>query len=96
MSDKPSLSMQRMAVEHLIALAGGDASDTIVSAAKSAALTIGWLERQADLLKMFDRLRRDSPELFAQMKTLAGVFPEASIADIRSTDPWQPKYDAAE
>lgn len=82
MSNPRSLSFQRQCIEHLLAL-HGNGDDTIVDGAKQAALTIGWLERQAELLKMFDALRRERPELFRAMMNIAEVFPGARIEDVR-------------
>lgn len=82
MSDHKSLSFQRSTIEHLIAL-HNDEESTIISGAKQAALTIGWLERHGELLKMWDALRRDNPELFTVMHRIATEFPGAKIHSIR-------------
>lgn len=85
MTEKRSLSFQRQCVEHLIAL-HRDEDDSIIDGAKQAALTIGWIERREELIKMLEQLRKDNPELYNMFVYLTRAFPGASIADIRSTD----------
>lgn len=82
MTEKRSLSFQRQSLEHLIALCP-DAGDTILEGAKQAALTIGWIERHDEILRILDKLRRERPELFRTMVDLAATFPGAAISDIR-------------
>lgn len=85
MTEKRSLSFQRQCVEHLIAL-HRDEDDSIIDGAKQAALTIGWIERREELIKMLEQLRKDNPELYNMFVYVTRAFPGASIADIRSTD----------
>ena len=85
MTEKRSLSYQRQCVEHLIAL-HSEEDDSIIDGAKQAALTVGWIERREELIKMLEQLRKDNPELYNMFVYLTRAFPGASIADIRSTD----------
>ena len=85
MTNPRSLSYQRQCIEHLLAL-HGNGDDTIVDGAKQAALTIGWLERQAELLRMWDALRKQRPDLFAIMSEIANTFPGARIEDVREVE----------
>lgn len=82
MTEKRSLSFQRQSIDHLIALCPNE-SDTIIDGARQAALTIGWLERQGELLRMLDELRRQRPELFLVMNSIASEFPGARIEKIK-------------
>ncbi|MFM7010622.1 MAG: hypothetical protein ACKO0Z_15055 [Betaproteobacteria bacterium] len=77
-----SLSFQRSCIEHLIALHSKDVENTIIDGAKQAALTIGWIERQAEVLRMLDTLRKERPEIFGIMCEVARVFPGSQIADV--------------
>lgn len=79
---KPSLSMQRLAVEHMIALVEHDVGDTIVDAAKQAALTIGYLERHAELTDMLKRLHSQSPDVFRALSAISKAFPEADLVRV--------------
>lgn len=85
MSEKRSLAFQRQSVEHLIALYGRE-DDTILDGAKQAALTLGWLERQGELLKMWDHLRRQRPDLYETMQGILLAFPGATLEDVRDAD----------
>lgn len=85
MTEPRSLAFMRQAVEHLIAL-HSDADDTIIDGAKQAALTIGWIERREDLIKMIEKLRVDNPGLYDTFVYLSRTFPGMSIADIRATE----------
>ena len=85
MTEKRSLSFQRQCVEHLIAL-HRDEDDSIIDGAKQAALTIGWIERREELIKMLEQLRKDNPELYNMFVYLTRAFPGASISDIRATE----------
>lgn len=85
MTEKRSLSFQRMCIEHLIAL-HSDQDDTIIDGAKQAALTVGWIERREELIKMLEKLRTDNAELYNTFVFLSRAFPGATIADIRSTE----------
>lgn len=85
MTNPRSLGYQRQCVEHLLAL-HYDIDSTIVEGAKQAALTIGWLERQAELLRMWDTLRKQRPDLFAIMSEIANTFPGAMIEDVREVE----------
>lgn len=91
MTDQPrSLTFQRSCIEHLIALHSKDVENTIIQGAKQAALTIGWLERQAELLRMLDTLRKERPDLFAIMSECAAQFPGSKIADVPKVNGWKP------
>lgn len=78
MSDKRSLSAQRQAVEHIIALCP-DAGETIIEAAKQACLSIAWIERRADLVREMARLDKAEPAL----AVLLSQIPDLKISDIR-------------
>lgn len=77
-----SLTFQRSCIEHLVALHSKDVENTIIEGAKQAALTIGWIERQAEILRMLDTLRKERPDLFAIMSECASYFPGTKIADV--------------
>ena len=83
MSNTRSLAFQRQCVEHLIHLHDGQPEDSILDGARQAALTLGWLERQGELLKMWDHLRRQRPDLYEIMQGILAVFPGAKIEDVR-------------
>ena len=84
MREKLSLSFQRQCVEHLIALCHEENS-TVVEGALQAALTLGWLERHGEALKMLEVLRRERPDLYATMRVIASEFPGVKIDGIRET-----------
>jgi hypothetical protein len=91
MAEKPSLALRRQSIEHLIAESGRDDADTIIIAAKEAALTLGFLERHQELSAMMARLEQQAPDVFGALSALAKSFPEARISGLRSTrfDPKQ-------
>jgi hypothetical protein len=74
-----SLSLQRQTIEHVIP-ACEKTDPQLVPALKAAALTIGWLERHAELVKEVARLHREAPVLAEILKT------GATIADVRSRE----------
>lgn len=82
MTEKRSLSFQRQSIEHLIALCHEE-GDTIIEGAMQAALTIGWIERHGEVVKMHETLRRERPELYAIMKSIVEAFPGAKIDGIK-------------
>lgn len=82
MKERPSLSMARQSVEHLIAQVGKDASPTVIEAAKHAATVIGWLERHQELMRAVDELHRRAPYLAQMFRE----FPGAKIENVRSYD----------
>ncbi len=86
MTTKRSLAYQRMAVEDLIARVGDDPDCTVIEAAKQAALTIAWIERREELIKMIEKLRKDNPDLYDLFVEFTTRFPGASLADIRATE----------
>lgn len=79
LTPKPSLSMQRQAVEHIIAIVENDIGGTIVDAAKHAALTLGFLERHDELTAMLRRLHSDAPDVFKALSEITKAFPEARM-----------------
>lgn len=83
MTERRSLSFQRQCVEHAVSSLDDGSDHTIIDGLKQAALTIGWLERHGELLKMWDAMRRDNPELFIVMQQIATVFPGVRISEIR-------------
>ncbi|MGL5736679.1 MAG: hypothetical protein ACRCYS_17585 [Beijerinckiaceae bacterium] len=87
MSNPRSLSMQRQCVEHLIALCDNSADATVIEGAKQAALTIGWIERRGELLRMLETLRQERPELYVAMNDIATTFPGVKISDVRGYEP---------
>lgn len=80
MSDPRSLAYQRQCVEHLIALctAKRGMSGPVIEGAKQAALTIGWVEKRAELIKEVERLNKEAPELAEILKE----FPGSKIARV--------------
>jgi hypothetical protein len=83
MTERRSLALQRQCVEHAVSSLDDGSDHTVIDGLKQAALTIGWLERHGELLKMWDALRRDNPELFTVMHRIATEFPGAKIHSIR-------------
>lgn len=81
---KPTLAEQREAVENLIniAIADGVVGEDLVYA-KQACLTLAWIERSSELIKMISELRRESPELFDVLSNISSAFPGVKIAAIR-------------
>lgn len=74
------LSLQRQSIEHLIALAErDDISDTILAAARSAALTLAWIERRQELISEVVRLDDAAPALALILKE----FPGAKIVEVK-------------
>lgn len=82
MSERRSLAFMRQCVEHLIAL-HSDEDDTILDGAKQAALTIGWIERREDLIKMLETLRTDDPQLYDLFVHLTSSFPGVQLSAVR-------------
>ena len=84
-----SLSFQRQSIEHLIP-ACEKTDPQLVPALKAAALTIGWIERRAELIREIDRLEREAPELAEILRTLPGT----RIVDINEPKmiPIPPEY----
>ena len=78
---KYSITQQRQALEHLIAL--NTYNETVTLAATQGVLTLAWLERRAELMKALDRLERQRPDLV----DLFREFPGAEIADVRAMYP---------
>lgn len=78
-----SISYQRQAIEHLIALREKDDTrevSSICDAAKQACITLAWLERRKELVRALDRLERERPDL----AELFEAFPGSEIADVRA------------
>ena len=85
MSEKRSLAVQRQSIETLIEYCR-DVDTLAVEAAKQACLTIGWLERRSELIRMLDKLERERPDLAAALNTIARVFPGIEISDVRKRE----------
>lgn len=86
MTERRSLAFMRQCIEHLIAL-HSDEDDTILDGAKQAALTIGWIERREDLIKMIEALRTDDPHLYDMFVHITGAFPGAKLSAVRDIEP---------
>lgn len=54
-------------------------SEEIRAGLEGALSTILWLEKQAELLRMWTQLRMSRPELFAALHAIATTFPGAQI-----------------
>lgn len=60
-------------------------SDDIRAGLEQAIKTLEWIERQSELLRMWDDLRKSNPELFSILHSIATTFPGSKIEDIRKT-----------
>ena len=81
MTEKRSLTYQRMAVEHILAMCP-DAPETIIEAAKQACLSLARFEKRTELTREIVRLEKAAPELSALLHQIPGV----QIADVRFYD----------
>ncbi len=75
-----SLAFQAACIRHMEPSAP---SDDIRAGLEQAIKTLEWLDRQAELLRMWGDLRKTNPELFAILRSIATTFPGAKIEDIR-------------
>jgi hypothetical protein len=76
---KTSLSAQRQAIEHCLAMAQKlGVEDTILNAARDGCLSLGWFDRRSQLIHALVKLDKDAP-YFAE---LFQVFPGASISSV--------------
>lgn len=83
-SRKPTLTEQREAVEELIAEAVKDDMDgETIARAKQACLTLAWIERSTELIKMLNGLKNENPELFEMLNKISSTFPGVKIDAIR-------------
>lgn len=77
-----SLAFQAACIRHMVPSAP---SDDMRAGLGQAVKTLEWIERQSELLRMWDDLRKSSPELFAILHSIATTFPGSKIEDIRKT-----------
>jgi hypothetical protein len=84
MSNRPSLSIARQSIEHLIALHeiySDGSMRTICANAKHGCVVLAWLERREELMRALDNLERQRPDLV----DLLTAFPGSQIVDVRDT-----------
>lgn len=74
-----SLAFQAACIRHMEPLAP---SDDIRAGLEQAIKTLEWLERQSELLRMWDDLRKSNPTLFECLRKIATAFPGAKIESI--------------
>jgi hypothetical protein len=75
-----SLAFQAACVRHMVPSAP---SDDIRAGLEQAVKSMEWIERQSELLRMWDDLRKTNPELFSILSSIATTFPGSKIEDIR-------------
>ena len=78
-----SLAFQAASIRDVLPLAVNDGAR---EGLEGALATLLWLEKQSELLRMFDDLRRSRPELFLLMRDIAREFPGARIDNISTRE----------
>lgn len=82
-----SLSMQRQAVEHCLALleSATDGHGDVINMARDACRTLAWFERRAELTRALVELEKAGGPFLAE---LCETFPGTRIKSISSANDW--------
>jgi hypothetical protein len=83
--EKPSLSMQRQSIEHLLGVLESQGQRTksdrwqqMIETARHGCRTLAWIERREDLIRKINALHEAEPTLAA----ILASFPDATLRDI--------------
>jgi hypothetical protein len=86
--EKPSLSMQRQSIEHLLGVLESQGKRTksdrwqqMIETARHGCRTLAWIERREDLIRKINALHDAEPALAAVLAS----FPDATLRDVEFT-----------